>query len=255
MPHGLPLTPPQSAAYSTSVSVSKPDIYIEWVSLGPPGSQQEAPCRLTSHHRLFGMELSAGDVSLGVSVPPSTAEGSGSAPGSFSSSGVASCGQLRCHCRFQHWLCRGCLSPRGAGCVLTGVRRALLGARPAGAGSPILLFAAGSRLAPVLLGCPWGGRAALWNASPQNSTSTRPTRQQIRGAHNPPPSPHALLCSHQLTRGCQVLHAQTSHAQSTACHPSRWPGLKTTAVALRSEATERTVPKQRGVIFSLPAQY
>lgn len=98
MPHGLPLTPPQSAAYSTSVSVSKPDIYIEWVSLGPPGSQQEAPCRLTSHHRLFGMELSAGDVSLGVSVPLSTAEGSGSAPGSFSSSGVASCGQLRCHC-------------------------------------------------------------------------------------------------------------------------------------------------------------
>lgn len=90
---------------------------------------------------------------------------------------------------------------------------------------------------------------------PKTALPRVPRGSKSVGPHNPPPSPPALLCSHQLTRGCQVLHAQTSHARSAVRHPSRWPGLKTTAVALRSEATERTVPKQRGVIFSLPAQY
>lgn len=58
--------------------------------MGQPGSQQEAHCQLTTHHRLLGWSSQQGMRPWGVSVPPSTAEASGDAPGSLFSSGVAS---------------------------------------------------------------------------------------------------------------------------------------------------------------------
>lgn len=104
------------------------------------------------------------------------------------------------------------------------VRRAPLGAHPAGAGSPVLLFAVGSRLAPVLLGCPWGGRAALQNAFPKRNSFSHWAANLCDHTSSTFTSCLALLTSAHLGLSVsqQKLYEHPSRARSALHHPSRW---------------------------------